>query len=93
MSTGNVQAESVEPVIRATKKQMVLKKKKAQSRKKKKAQSSWIDHRRLLKSQGYDYSKYPLNDLVAGAYVYAGRRVVLYKSGYYCFRKVVYRID
>jgi hypothetical protein len=85
MSTGDVQAESVEPVIRATKKQMVLKKKKAQS--------SWIDHRRLLKSQGYDYSKYPLNDLVAGAYVYAGRRVVLYKSGYYCFRKVVYRID
>jgi len=84
MSFGDVTAENVPPVP-MKKKHVLLKKKKEQSK--------WIDHRRFLKSKGYYYSKYPLNDLVRGAYVYAGHRVVLYQSGYYCFRKVVMSIE
>ena len=81
MSSGNVKALSVKPVP-----QNII-------RKKKRPETLWSQHRRYLKSQGYTYSKYPLNDLVAGTYIYAGHRVVLYRSGFYYGRKVAMSIE
>ena len=77
MNTGNVKARSAKLVP-----QNIV-------RKNKRPETSWSQHRRDLKSRGYIYSKNPLNDLVQGAYVYAGHRITLYKSGYYYGRKII----